>query len=149
MILTTAIEKIRRIKTRKKIIQGGSSSGKTYAILTILIDRCAREGNLSVSVVSESMPHLRRGAVRDFLNIMRNTNRFYDERFNKTSLTYTFGNGSYIEFFSADSPDKLKGARRNILYINECNNVSYEAYQQLSIRTNSEIYLMKRWIKVL
>jgi phage terminase large subunit len=141
MILTTAIEKIRRIKTRKKIIQGGSSSGKTYAILTILIDRCAREGNLSVSVVSESMPHLRRGAVRDFLNIMRNTNRFYDERFNKTSLTYTFGNGSYIEFFSADSPDKLKGARRNILYINECNNVSYEAYQQLSIRTNSEIYL--------
>ena len=141
MILTTAIEKIRRVKSRKKIIQGGSSSGKTYAILTILIDKCTRESNLSVSVVSESMPHLRRGAVRDFLNIMRSTNRFYDERFNKTSLTYTFGNGSYIEFFSADSPDKLKGARRNVLYINECNNVSYEAYQQLSIRTNNEIYL--------
>lgn len=141
MILTTAIQKIRRIKERKKIIQGGSSSGKTYAILTILIDICARTPNLSVSVVSESMPHLRRGALRDFLNIMKTTNRFFDERFNKSSLTYTFYNDSYIEFFSADSPDKLKGARRNILYINECNNISYEAYQQLSIRTTGDIYL--------
>lgn len=141
MILTTAIEKIRRIKSKKKIIQGGSSSGKTYAILMILIDTCARNPNISVSVVSESMPHLRRGAIRDFLNIMKTTNRYFDERFNKSSLTYTFGNGSYIEFFSADSPDKLKGARRNILYINECNNVSYEAYQQLSIRTSGDIYL--------
>lgn len=141
MILTTAIEKIRKIKSKKKIIQGGSSSGKTYAILTILIDTCARNPNISVSVVSESMPHLRRGAIRDFLNIMKTTNRYFDERFNKSSLTYTFGNGSYIEFFSADSPDKLKGARRNILYINECNNVSYEAYQQLSIRTSGDIYL--------
>jgi phage terminase large subunit len=72
---------------------------------------------------------------------MKSTNRFFDERFNKSSLTYTFYNDSYIEFFSADSPDKLKGARRNVLYINECNNISYEAYQQLSIRTTDDIYL--------
>jgi phage terminase large subunit len=141
MILTTAIQKIRRIKSRKKVIQGGSSSGKTYAILTILIDYCARYELKSVSVVSESMPHLRRGAVRDFLNIMRTTGRFFPDRFNKSSLTYTFANGSYIEFFSADSPDKLKGARRDVLYINECNHVTYEAYQQLSIRTHGDIYL--------
>ncbi len=119
MIYTTAIDKIRRIEKRKKIIQGGSSSGKTYAILTILIDKCAREANLSVSVVSESMPHLRRGAIRDFVNIMKSTGRYYEDHFNKTSLTYNFANGSYIEFFSADAPDKLKGARRDILYINE------------------------------
>jgi len=141
LIYTTAIDKIRRIEKRKKIIQGGSSSGKTYAILTILIDKCAREANLSVSVVSESMPHLRRGAIRDFVNIMKSTERYYEDHFNKTSLTYNFANGSYIEFFSADAPDKLKGARRDILYINECNHVSYEAYQQLSIRTHKEIYL--------
>lgn len=141
MIYTTAIDKIRKIKKRKKIIQGGSSSGKTYAILTILIDKCAREKNLSVSVVSESMPHLRRGAIRDFINIMKSTGRYFDDHFNKSSLTYNFANGSYIEFFSADSPDKLKGARRDILYINECNHVSYEAYQQLSIRTHRDIYL--------
>lgn len=141
MILTTAITKIRKIKTRKKIIQGGSSSGKTYAILTILVDYCARNPRTSVSVVSESMPHLRRGAIRDFLNIMKNTGRYFDEHFNKSNLIYTFGNDSYIEFFSADQPDKLKGARRDILYINECNNVTYEAYQQLSIRTKEDIYL--------
>lgn len=141
MILTTSIQKIRKIKERKKVIQGGSSSGKTYAILTILIDYAIRNAGTSISVVSESMPHLRRGALRDFLNIMKSTNRFFDERFNKSSLTYTFYNDSYIEFFSADSPDKLKGARRNILYINECNNISYEAYQQLSIRTSGDIYL--------
>lgn len=141
MILTTAITKIRKIKTRKKIIQGGSSSGKTYAILTILADYCSRNPRTSVSVVSESMPHLRRGAIRDFLNIMKNTGRYFDEHFNKSNLIYTFGNESYIEFFSADQPDKLKGARRDILYINECNNVTYEAYQQLSIRTKEDIYL--------
>jgi phage terminase large subunit len=87
------------------------------------------------------MPHLRRGAIRDFINIMKSTGRYYEDHFNKTSLTYNFANGSYIEFFSADAPDKLKGARRDILYINECNHVSYEAYQQLSIRTHQEIYL--------
>lgn len=140
MIYTTSIDKIRRIEKRKKVIQGGSSSGKTYAILTILIDICARN-KTSVSVVSESMPHLRRGAIRDFLNIMKSTGRYFEDHFNKTSLTYNFANGSYMEFFSADVPDKLKGARRDILYINECNHVSYEAYQQLSIRTHGDIYL--------
>lgn len=141
MIYTTAIDKIRRMSGKKKVIQGGSSSGKTYAILTILIDICAKNGGTSVSVVSESMPHLRRGAIRDFLNIMKSTGRYFDDHFNKTSLTYNFANGSYIEFFSVDNPNKLKGARRNILYINECNHVSYEAYQQLSIRTSGDIYL--------
>lgn len=141
MIYTTAIDKIRKVKGRKKIIQGGSSSGKTYAILAILIDICTREPGKSISVVSESMPHLRRGAIRDFLNIMKSSHRYYDDHFNKTSLTYNFANGSYMEFFSADNPDKLKGARRDILYINECNHVSYEAYQQLSIRTHGDIYL--------
>lgn len=141
VVYTTAMDKIRKIKTRKKVIQGGSSSGKTYAILTILIDTCIRNNNLSVSVVSESMPHLRRGALRDFLNIMKATDRYIDDHFNKTSLTYHFASGSYIEFFSADSPDKLKGARRDILYINECNHISFEAYAQLSIRTRGDIYL--------
>jgi phage terminase large subunit len=141
MIYTTAIDKIRRLRRRKKIIQGGSSSGKTYAILTILIDRAITEKGITISVVAQSMPHLRRGALRDFLNIMNTTNRFIDDHFNKSSLTYTFANGSFIEFFSADNPDKLKGARRTILYINECNHVNYEAYGQLSIRTSGDIYL--------
>lgn len=69
------------------------------------------------------------------------TGNYKDENFNKSSLKYTFSNGSFIEFFSADQPDKLRGARRHVLFINECNNVSFEAYQQLAIRTSNFIYL--------
>jgi len=64
-----------------------------------------------------------------------------ENKFNRSLLTYRFDNGSYIEFFSADQPDKLRGARRNILYINEANNVDFESYQQLAIRTSQDIWL--------
>jgi phage terminase large subunit len=66
---------------------------------------------------------------------------FKPDNWNKSNLTYTFSNNSFIEFFSADMPDKLRGARRDILFINECNNVTFESYQQLSIRTKKFIYL--------
>jgi phage terminase large subunit len=138
---TTAIDKIRKVKARKKIIQGGTSAGKTYAILAILIDKAARTPNTEISVVSESIPHLRRGCIKDFLKIMKETGRFNEANFNKTYLKYEFTNGSYIEFFSADDDSKMRGARRNILYINEANNVSFESYIQLAIRTSGEIYL--------
>ena len=138
---TTAIKKIRALTKRKKVIQGGTSAGKTFGILPILIDKAARTPMLEISVVSESIPHLRRGAMKDFLKLMKLTNRYVDAHWNRSLLTYTFANGSYIEFFSADMDDKLRGARRNILYVNEANNVTFEAYLQLSIRTNKEIYI--------
>jgi phage terminase large subunit len=138
---TTAINKILALKKRIKIIQGGTSAGKTFGILPILIDKAAKQGGLEISVVAESIPHLRRGALRDFLKVMKWTNRFVDERFNKSLLKYEFANGSFIEFFSADDSSKLRGARRDILYVNECNNVNFEAYNELSIRTKHEVYL--------
>jgi len=138
---TTAINKILALKKRIKIIQGGTSAGKTFGILPILIDKAARQSGLEISIIAESIPHLRRGALRDFLKIMKWTNRFYDERFNKSHLKYEFANGSFIEFFSADDSSKLRGARRDILYINECNNVNFEAYNELAIRTKREVYL--------
>jgi phage terminase large subunit len=138
---TTAIKKIRRVSKRIKIIQGGSSSGKTYGILPILIDKATKTPNLAISVVAESLPHLRRGALRDFVNIMKMTGRFFRDHFNVTNSIYTFSNGSYIEFFSADNDSKLRGARRNILYINECNNITFDAYNQLAMRTDMDIYL--------
>lgn len=138
---TTSINKILSLKRRIKIIQGGTSAGKTFGILPILIDKCAKEKGLEVSVVAETIPHLRRGALKDFLKIMRWTNRYFDDRFNKTLLRYDFANGSSIEFFSADDASKLRGARRDILYINECNNVTFEAYNELAIRTKREVYL--------
>ena len=138
---TTSINKILSLNGRIKIIQGGTSAGKTFGILPILIDKCAKEKGLEVSVVAETIPHLRRGALKDFLKIMRWTNRYFDDRFNKTLLRYEFANGSSIEFFSADDASKLRGARRDILYINECNNVTFEAYNELAIRTKKEVYL--------
>ena len=138
---TTAINKILALKRRIKIIQGGTSAGKTFGIIPVLIDKAAKKSGLEISVVAESIPHLRRGALRDFLKIMKWTNRFQEERFNKSYLKYEFANGSFIEFFSADDASKLRGARRDILYINECNNVTFEAYNELSIRTKRCIYL--------
>jgi phage terminase large subunit len=138
---TTAIRKLHALKKRKKVIQGGTSAGKTFGILPILIDRCIRTPYLETSVVSESIPHLRRGAMKDFLKIMIEIGRYRDGQWNRSALKYTFTNGSYIEFFSVEQPDKLRGARRNVLYVNEANNVPFEAYQQLSIRTSGDIWI--------
>ena len=138
---TTATNKVLALKRRTKIIQGGTAASKTYSILAVLINKAIQQPNLEISVVAESIPHLRRGALKDFLKIMKWTNRYYDERFNKTLLRYEFANGSVIEFFSADDSSKLRGARRDILYINECNNVTFESYNELAIRTNKEVYL--------
>ena len=130
-----------RLKARKRVVQGGTSAGKTFGILPLLIDKAIKEPNLEVSVVSESIPHLRRGALKDFLKIMIMLNRYRDSQFNKSTLKYTFGNGSYIEFFSVDQPDKLRGARRNVLYVNEANNIPFDAYNQLAIRTSGDIWI--------
>jgi phage terminase large subunit len=107
----------------------------------VLIDRAARTEGIEISVVAETIPHLRRGALKDFLKIMKWTGRFFEDRFNKSLLRYEFANGSVIEFFSADDSSKLRGARRDILYINECNNVTFDAYNELAIRTRKEVYL--------
>jgi phage terminase large subunit len=139
--VTTAIRKILALRNRIKIIQGGTSAGKTFGILPILIDKAARHSGLEISVVAETIPHLRRGALKDFLKIMRWTNRYVDANFNKSLLRYEFANGSVIEFFSADDASKLRGARRDVLYINECNNVTFESYNELAIRTKKEVYL--------
>jgi phage terminase large subunit len=141
MIVTTAIRKINSLKKRIKIIQGGTSAGKTYGILPILITKAATFPRTEISIVAETIPHLRRGALKDFLRIMKDTGRYFDERFNKSLLRYEFANGSFIEFFSADDSSKLRGARRDVLYINECNNVTFESYNELAIRTKKAIYL--------
>lgn len=138
---TTATNKILALKKRTKIVQGGSSASKTYSILAVLINKAIQTPNLEISVVAETIPHLRRGALKDFLKILKWTNRYYDDQFNKSLLVYQFKNGSYFEFFSADDSSKLRGARRDILYINECNNVTFESYNELAIRTKKEVYL--------
>lgn len=140
---TTALRKIQQLTKRLRIIQGGSSAGKTIAILLILIDKAQRASlsPLMISVVSETVPHLKRGAIRDFLNIMETQEYYEDSRWNKTDFIYTFPSGNRMEFFSADMPAKVRGPRRNILFINEANNLSFETYTQLAIRTEGNIYI--------
>jgi phage terminase large subunit len=138
---TTATNKVLGLKNRVKIIQGGTSASKTYSILAVLINKALSIHGIEISVVAETIPHLRRGALKDFLKIMKWTGRFFEDRFNKSLLRYEFANGSVIEFFSADDSSKLRGARRDILYINECNNVTFDAYNELAIRTRKEVYL--------
>lgn len=138
---TTSTNKILKLKKRVRIIQGGTSAAKTYGILSVLIARASAIHGLEISVVAESIPHLRRGALKDFIKLMKWMNKWHENQFNKSLLTYQFLNGSTFEFFSADDSSKLRGARRDVLYINECNNVTFESYNELAIRTKKAIYL--------
>lgn len=141
-IITTATRKIASATKRIRAFPGGTSAGKTIGIEQVLIDKCQRdnEGDIT-SVVSESFPHLKRGAIRDFLSIMQTQKYFDDRRWNKTDYMYTFETGAILEFFSADQPAKTRGPRRKRLFINEANNVPFETFEQLEIRTSQEIYL--------
>jgi phage terminase large subunit len=138
---TTAIKKIRALKKFIKGIQGGTSAGKTFGIIPIEIDYCAKNPLTETSIVAESVPHLKRGAMKDFKKIMKETNRWVDSRWNATDFKYTFANGSYIEFFSADNDSKLRGARRDRLYMNEANNMTFHAYTELASRTKISVTL--------
>lgn len=139
---TTATSKLLGLKKRIRAVAGGTSAGKTISILQILIDDAQSDTVPTLtSVVSESFPHLRRGAMRDFLSIMQEHGYFKDERWSKTDYTYTFETGSKIEFFSADQPSKVRGPRRDRLFVNEGNNVPLEAWEQLLIRTKEYAFI--------
>ncbi|MCX7589706.1 MAG: phage terminase large subunit [Patescibacteria group bacterium] len=140
--ITTAIKKILKTSKRLRIIQGSTGAGKTIAILLYLIDMAQTDKFPTItSIVSESLPHLKRGAMRDFITILTYQGYFKESNFNRTDFIYTFENGSKIEFFGANQEEKVKGLRRHRLFINECNNISYDVFNQLEIRTSDFIFL--------
>lgn len=121
--------------------KGGTRSTKTYSALQflyMLIKERDKAGDIT-SVVSETLPHLKLGAIRDFENIIGHT-LLGDSHWNETSHTWTFDNGAKLEFFSADS-DKAHGAQRKRLFLNEANHIDYETYRQLAVRTSSIIFI--------
>lgn len=141
-ILTTGGRKLLKLRKRIKGVAGGTSAGKTIAIVEILIDKAQTDDKPTLtSIVSESFPHLKRGVMRDFKNIMQEHGYWDDTRWNATDYIYTFETNSKLEFFSADQPSKVRGPRRDRLFINECNNVGYESFDQLEVRTKDEIWL--------
>lgn len=140
--LTTATRKIEKMSGRIRIVQGGTSASKTISILLYLIARAQTDKTPTLtSIVAESFPHLRRGTLRDFLLIMQEHRYFNDSLWDKTNSVYTFETGSRIEFFSVDQPQKVRGARRDRLFVNECNNISFQAFEELEVRTKDFIFL--------
>ena len=141
-VATTATKKVMGMTKRLRCIQGGTSASKTVSIILYLIHLAQSDKKPTLtSIVSESFPHLRRGSMRDFLLIMQEHKYFKDDLWSKTDYTYTFETGSKIEFFSADQPDKVRGPRRDRLFINEANNIPFDAFDQLEVRTKEFIYL--------
>ena len=122
--ITTATQKVANLTARIRALQGGTSASKTIATLQVLIDNAQQDLTPTVtSVVSESLPHLKKGAMRDFINIMEGHNYFDENSWNRTDSIYTFPNRSIIEFFGADQAGKVKGPRRDRLFMNEANNM--------------------------
>lgn len=140
--ITTATLKIRALQKRIRALQGGTSASKTIGILQNLIDSSQSDIEPTLtSVVSESMPHLRKGAELDFLNILKKQNYYKENLWNRTNHQYTFETGSVIEFFGADDASKVHGPRRDRLFINEANHIDFETFDQLELRTNEYIFL--------
>lgn len=145
-IATTATKKILALKKDIRLIAGGTSASKTIGILQVLIDIAQSSslkdsGGLPIDVVSETMPHMRGGAMQDFENIMKSHNYWDDTRWNKTLSTYEFETGIKMRFFSADAPSKVHGPRRWILYINEGNNIQWAIADHLMVRTKWIVFV--------
>lgn len=120
--------------------RGGTRSGKTFAALRYLYKlACRDEVPTITSVVSETFPHLKRGAIRDFREMLGD--RWEEERWSKSDSTYTCPSGSIIEFFSADAPGKVHGPARDRLFLNEVQSIDYETARQLFIRTRGLIII--------
>lgn len=141
----TATHKLLKLTKRIRATAGGTSASKTISILLILIDKAQsavvdNESKL-ISVVSESLPHLKRGVMRDFINIMEGHGYFKESQWNRTDFIYSFAPNVKIEFFGVDTPDKVRGPRRDILFMNEANNCPFESFEQLEVRTRQEIWL--------
>ena len=140
-------------KTKIQLHQGSARSGKSFALLQFLIVKALQNDGLLISIVRKTFPALRTSAIRDFKDILKGLELWDEEKWMATEHTYTFDNGSVIEFFSTDSAEKLKGLRRDILWIDEANELTYEQYFQLAIRTTGKIILsfnpsfsVKHWI---
>jgi phage terminase large subunit len=116
-------------------LQGSSRSSKTYNTLIWLIAYCLNNPGTRLSVVRATLPAIKGSVFIDFKEILMNMLLFDEKALNKTELTYHFTNGSWVEFFSTDSEQKLRGRKRDILFVNEANELNFIEWQQLKMRT--------------
>jgi phage terminase large subunit len=130
------------LNSKKRITQhiGGTRSGKTYAILQWLIVRALQE-KLDVTVVRRTVPSLKRSVIKDFKDILTLLNIWETERYNISDRIFSFGNGSTLSFINTDDPEKLRGVKSDVLFIDEASEIDEESYFQLSIRCAGNIVL--------
>lgn len=119
--------------------QGGSRSSKTYSLCQMIIVYCLTTPNKMVSIVRKTFPILRGTVMRDFIEVMRELNLYEERKHHKTEQIYHFDNGSQVEFFAADNEQKLRGRKRDILWVNESNELNFEEFTQLNMRTADKL----------
>lgn len=117
-------------------LQGSARSGKTYNVMIWLILYALRVPHIKISVVRATLPALKGSVLEDFNTIMHQLGVYNDRHFNKTDLVYWFRSCSTIEFFSASDEQRLRGRKRDILFVNEANELSAIQFQQLKMRTS-------------
>lgn len=121
------------------INQGGSRSSKTYSLCQMIIVHCLTNPNTAVSIVRKTFPTLRGTVMRDFFEVLRDLEIYEQAHHHKTTHMYYFPNGSMVEFFGADNEQKLRGRKRDILWVNEANDLNFEEFTQLNMRTTSKL----------
>jgi phage terminase large subunit len=137
---TNVFHKAYGSKTRITCLQGGTRSSKTYSLCQLFIVKCLEETGKVFTICRKTLPALKGTAYRDVLNILKELDLYLEENHNKSDLSYKL-NGNIIEFISVDQPQKIRGRKRNYLWLNEANEFSYEDWQQLILRTTDKIYL--------
>lgn len=124
-------------KLKSGIVQHNSS--KTYSLCQLLIIYCLTNSDKVVSIVRKSFPALRATVMRDFFSILKDLDLYDKKRHNKTEHIYEFSNGTYVEFFSVDDEQKVRGRKRDILWANEANELFYDDFVQLNLRTSTKM----------
>jgi len=130
---------------KKQIVinQGGTSSGKTYSLLQMLLLKSAERPNTRITVAGQDMPNLKVGAIRDFQTIL-NSNELFSMlilKVNMSDKTWHLNNGSIIEFKSYDNEQDARNGKRDYLFVNEANGINYEIFYQLNIRTTIQTFI--------
>lgn len=120
--------------------QGGSRSSKTYSLMQLVIVYCLTHPNKLVSIVRKTFPSLRGTVMREFFELLRDLDIYRVARHHKTTNEYRFENGSVVEFFSVDDEQKLRGRKRDILWANEANDLTFEEFNQLNMRTTEKLF---------
>ena len=132
---------LQQSEKRITVEQGGTRSGKTYNILLwIILAYSHQNKGKTVTICRKTFPALRASVMRDFIDILRSLNAYREEHHNKSSSEYHL-NGNLIEFISLDQPQKIRGRKRDLLYINEANELYWEDWQQLIFRTTGKVIL--------